>query len=223
MKAFEILKKIIEIIQNNLKVSIYNTFSSKIIQLPIVEKFLTIEIYSGSEDKTLIAITCYSPQATGAQACTELTKKTIEILKSSKIENLNEVLMQNVCFDKTKKAYAQKSKLTFILPKKQYTTVYFGNEKILANEDVCLKFSKNISVYYSQVCGPKIKDLGPTLKKLNGSATIKEDQFKRLCSMVCNTKASLLKWQSESFYALLTNLEKRTKDEVSFSFLEVLQ
>ena len=223
MKAFEILKKIIEIIQNNLQVSIYNTFSSKTIQLPIVEKFLTIEIYSGSEDKTRIEITCYCPQELGAKACTELTKKTIEILNSSKIENLKEVLMQNVCFDKFKKAYTQKSKLTFVLPKKQYSTVYFGNEKILANDDVSLNFSKNISIYYSQICGPKVKDLGPTLKKLNGSAVVEKDQFKRLCELACSTKPLQLKWQDVSFNALLIKLERKTKDEICFSFLEVLE
>lgn len=187
-----------------------------------MEKFLTIEIFSGSEDKTLIAITCYCPQEKGAQACSELTKKTIEILNSSKIENLKEVLMQNVCFDKTKKAYTQKSKLTFVLPKKQYTTIYFGDEKILANEDVSLKFSKNISVYYSQICGPKIKDLGPTLKKLKCCATVKKEQFKRLCSMAYSKKAAPLKWEDQSFNALLINVERKPKDEVFFNFLEVL-
>ena len=63
LKAFDILKNIINIIQQNLKITVYETFSPRTINIPINEKFLTIEIYSGSENKTLITITSYTPQS----------------------------------------------------------------------------------------------------------------------------------------------------------------
>lgn len=221
MKAFDILKNIMEIMKKNLSVEIYNTFSSNIIKLPITKQFITIEICSGSEDKTLITITSYAPQNQGANVCRALTEKTIEILNSSKIENLSEVSMNSVSFDKTKSAYIQKCKVTFKLPKEKKTIITFGNEKILANEDLTLKYSRNISIYYSQLCGVQFKDLGRALRKVNGSAVVSKDQFKRLCEIISIGNALTLFVEGQEFKAILTSLEKKSKNEIYFNFLEV--
>ncbi len=221
MKAFDILKNIIEIMKKNLSVTIYDTFSSNIIKLPIAEKFITIEICSGSEDKTLISITSYAPQNQGATVCRALTKKTIEILNSSKIENLSEVSMNNVSFDKAKSAYVQKCKVTFKLPKEKNIIITFGNEKIIAKEDLTLKYSRNISIYYSQICGVQFKDLGRALRKVTGSAVVLKDQFKRLCEIISIGNALTLSVEGQEFKAILTSLERKSKDEIYFNFLEV--
>ena len=166
MKAFEIVKKIIEIMKKNLSIKIYDAFSPNLINIPVCDRFLIVEISSGSEEKTLITISSYAPQEQGIEMCHALTKKTIEILNSSKIENLSEVSMNNVIFDRSKRAYVQKCKLTFSLPKEKTTLIEFGNEKIYAKEDLTLKYSRNISIYYSQLCGVQFKDLGKALRNL---------------------------------------------------------
>ena len=222
MKGFELLKKVIEIMKKNLSVTIYDTFSSNIIKLPIVDKFLTIEISSGSEDKTLITITSYAPQNQGANICRSLTKKTLEILNSSKIEDLNEISMSSISFDKTKKAYIQKCKLTFKMPKDITSLIVFGNEKIKVKEDLTLKYSRNISIYYSQLCGVQLKDLGKALRKVDGTAIVSTDQFQRLCELISIGNTQTLSVEGQKFNAILTSLERKAKNLIYLSFLEVL-
>lgn len=222
MRAFEVLKNIIKIIEQNLKINIYETFSSRVVKLPTSENFLTIEIFSSSEDKLLINITAYTPQEKGANNCKELTRKTIEILNSSKIENLSEIAMQNVSYDKAKKAYVQKCKVAFKMPKKNNVTIKFGNEEILAKQDLTIKFSRNITIYRSQISGEHIQDLGRSLRKVQGSAIVKKDQFQRLSDIIMQGSSNKLTVEGQSFKAILTNLERKTKDEIFFSFLEVL-
>ncbi len=222
MKAFEVLKNIIEIIQKNLKITIYNTFSSNIIKLPIVEKFLTIEIYSGSKDKILITITAYAPQDQGAQACKDLTQKTIDILNSSKIENLDEVIMQNVLFNKAKKAYCQKCKVIFKHKKENLNLINFGNEEIATKQDLTLKFSRNISIYYSPLAGAQFKDLGRALRKVECTAIIDTKQFQRIADLILNKNINKLSIEGQNFSAMLIEMHRKTKNETFLSFLEVI-
>ena len=222
MKAFEILKQIIEIIKKNLNISIYNTFSSKIIKMPIINKFLTIEIHSGSKDKILLTITSYSPQAQGAEACKELTQKTIDLLNNSKIENLDDIVMQNVKFNKTKGAYCQKFKLTFNPQKEKTYLITFGNEEICVKKDLTLKFSRNISVYYSQLAGTQFKDLGRALRKVECTAIVEETQFKRLADIILCGNINLLTVQNQNFNCILTDMHRKTKNETYLCFLEVM-
>ena len=222
MKAFEVLKNIIKIIEQNLKINIYETFSSRVVKLPAAENFLTIEIFSSSEEKLLINITAYTPQEKGANCCKELTRKTIEILNNSKIENLTEIAMQNVVYDRAKKAYIQKCKVAFKMPKQSNVIIKFGNEEILAKQDLTLKFSRNITIYHSQISGEHIQDLGRFLRKVCGSAMVKKDQFQRLSEIIMQGLVNKLTVEGQSFDAILTNLERKTKDEIFFSFLEVV-
>lgn len=222
MKAFEILKKIVEIMKKNLSITIYDAFSPRIINIPVCDRFLIVEISSGTEEKTLITISSYAPQHEGVEICRDITKKTIEILNSSKIENLSEVSMNNVVFDRAKKAYVQKCKLTFTVPKEKTTIIQFGNEKISAKEDLSLKYSRNVSVYYSQICGVQFKDLGKALRKVKGSAIVAKDQFQRLCEIISLGSALPLSIENQKFKAILTSLERKSKGEIYFSFLEVV-
>ena len=222
MKAFDILKNIINIIQENLKITVYETFSPRIINIPINEKFLTIEIYSGSENKALITITSYTPQSQGVKVCKDLTKKTIEILNSSKLENLNEICMQNVVFNKKQKAYIQKCKLTFKMPQEKTILVCFGSEKIYANPELSLKFSRNLSIYYSPISGAHCKDLGKTLRKVYGCATSTKEQYERLSDMISHGAVHNLTVEGQTFKAMLTYLERKPKGEIIFSFTEVV-
>ncbi len=222
MKAFEVLKNIIKIIEQNLKINIYETFSSRVVKLPAAENFLTIEIFSSSEEKILINITAYTPQEKGASSCKELTRKTIEILNNSKIENLTEIAMQNVVYDRAKKTYLQKCKVAFKMPKQSNVKIKFGNEEILAKKDLTLKFSRNITIYHSQISGEHIQDLGRSLRKVYGSAMVKKDQFQRLSDIILKGLPNKLTVEGQSFDAILTNLERKTKDEIFFSFLEVV-
>lgn len=221
MKAFEILKKIVEIMQKNLKISIYDNFSSKIVPLPINEKFITVEVCSGNENKTLLAISCYCPKPQGPKSCKELTKKTIEILNDSKIETLNDVEIKNVIYDRFKGAYVQKCKISFKPEKEKKIPIKFGNEEIIAKEDLTLKFSRNISVYYSQLSGVQFKDLGKALRKVYGSAIVDNLQFQRLSELIFKGSSNFLTIEGQKFKAILTLLERKPKGEIFFNFLEV--
>ena len=112
-------------------------------------------------------------------------------------------------------------KLHLNFQRKKKTIITFGNEKILANEDLTLKYSRNISIYYSQLCGVQFKDLGRALRKVNGSAVVSKDQFKRLCEIISIGNALTLFVEGQEFKAILTSLEKKSKNEIYFNFLEV--
>ena len=221
MKTFDVLKKIIDIIKQNLNINIYNTFSSKIVKLPIMENFLTVEIHSSKKEKTLITITTYAPQANGVEACKNLTKKTIDILNNSKIEHLEDVVMQNVVYNKQTRAYCQKCKVVLKESSISLHSIYFGNEEILVKQDLTLKFYRNTSVYYSQLAGAQFKDLGNALRRVEGTAVVKKEQFQRLAELILKGTKNILTVQDQKFTAILTELNRKTKDNLTFSFVEV--
>ncbi len=226
MKAFSILKDIIKIIQEKLKISVYNTFPEKTVGPLIDENFLTIEINSGSEDETTLMITVYTPEKYGAKNCRNLMEKTVGVLQNSALDDLRKNMqVKNLKFNKKINAYIIQCEVKFKLIKDNKTLILFGQEKILANPDLALNYARNINVYYSPISGAHYNDLGNILKKVNGSAVVDANQFKRLADIITKGKQDILKFgekdEDPKFKAALISLEKKPKNEIYFSFIEV--
>lgn len=225
MKAFSILKKIIKVMQDKLQISVYNTFPAEPTEPQINKNFLTIEINSGSEDETILIITAYTPEKDGSKSCRDLMEKTVNVLQNSAFDDLKYTRVKKLAFNPKANAYIQQCEVKFKLVKDNKTPILFGNERILANPDITLNYARNINIYYSQISGTHYKDLGNILKKVNGSARVDRNQFKRLANIITNGKKDILKFgekeEDPKFKAALISLEKKPKGEIYFSFIEV--
>lgn len=225
MKPYEILNKVIDVLQVGLDIKVYSTFSSRKVDCPIKQEFLTAEIYFGTDMKTILTIKTYMPRYKGAKNCRELTEQVRTKLNEQNIDGFNELMAYAVSYDDYLEAYVQESKVKFELldDQKIFIPIYFGDEKILANGETKFKMSRNISVYYSPIEETYCKDLGRTLKKIEGKAIVDASQFIRLISLMESGEIKQLCMGSQKFNAVLSLLSGRPNGKIEFSFLEVIQ
>ena len=165
----------------------------------------------------------YVPKSKGSKFCRELTEKVRNKIKSNNIIGFNHLISFAVNYDKALCAYIQKSQIKFELldDEKIFVPIEFGDEKIAATGETTLKISRNVSVYNSPLEGPFCKDLGRTLKKIEGSAVVSENQFDRLVSLVESGKIRTITMGNQKFNAILKSLGGRPNGKVKFVFLEV--
>ena len=223
LEPYKILNNVINILHTTLNIEVYSTFSSRKVDYPIKHEFLTVETYFGTESKTIITIKTYVPKSKGSKFCRELTEKVRNNIKSNNIIGFNGLISFAVNYDKTLCAYIQKSQIKFELldDEKIFVPIEFGDEKIAATGETTLKISRNVSVYNSPLEGPFCKDLGRTLKKIEGSAVVAENQFDRLVSLVESGKIQTITMGNQKFNAILISLGGRPNGKVKFVFLEV--
>ena len=223
MKPYDILNKVIDILQIGLDIKVYNTFSSNQVECPIKQEFLTAEIYFGADMKTILTIKTYMPRLRGSKNCRELTEQVRTKLNDENIEGFNELTSFAVSYDDSLEAYVQESRIKFELldDKKIFIPIYFGDEKIMATGETELKMSRNISVYYSPIEEIYCKDFGRTLKKIEGKAIVNSEQFIRLISLMESGEIKSLSMGSQKFNAVLSLLSGRPNGKIEFAFLEV--
>ncbi len=223
MKPYEILNKVIDLLQVGLDIKVYSTFSSRKVDCPIKQEFLTAEIFFGTDMKTILTIKTYMPRSRGAKNCRELTEQVRAKLNSENIDGFNELISYSVSYDEYLTAYVQESRIKFELldDQKIFVPIYFGEEKIMANGETKFKMSRNISVYYSPIEEIYCKDLGRTLKKIEGKAVVNSDQFIRLVSLMESGEVKELCIESQKFNAVLSLLSGRPNGKIEFEFLEV--
>lgn len=223
MKPYEILNKVIALLQVGLDIKVYSTFSSRKVDCPIKQEFLTAEIFFGTDMKTILTIKTYMPRSRGAKNCRELTEQVRAKLNSENIDGFNELISYSVSYDEYLTAYVQESRIKFELldDQKIFVPIYFGEEKIMANGETKFKMSRNISVYYSPIEEIYCKDLGRTLKKIEGKAVVNSDQFIRLVSLMESGEVKELCIESQKFNAVLSLLSGRPNGKIEFEFLEV--
>lgn len=223
MKPYDILNKIIDILQTGLDIKVYNTFSSNKVDCPIKQEFLTAEIYFGTDMKTILTIKTYMPRFRGSKNCRELTEQVRTKLNDENVEGFNELTSFAVSYDDSLEAYVQESRIKFELldDKKIFIPIYFGEEKIMATGETEFKMSRNISVYYSPIEEIYCKDFGRTLKKIEGKAIVNTEQFIRLISLMESGETKLLCMGSQKFNAVLSLLSGRPNGKIEFAFLEV--
>ena len=223
MKPYDILNKVIDILQIGLDIRVYSTFSSNKVDCPIKQEFLTAEIYFGTDMKTILTIKTYMPRLRGSKNCRELTEQVRAKLNDENIEGFNELTSFAVSYDDSLEAYVQESRIKFELldDKKIFIPIYFGDEKIMATGETELKMSRNISVYYSPIEEIYCKDFGRTLKKIEGKAIVNSEQFIRLISLMESGEIKSLSMGSQKFNAVLSLLSGRPNGKIEFAFLEV--
>ncbi len=223
MKPYDILNKVIDILQIGLDIKVYSTFSSNKVECPIKQEFLTAEIYFGTDMKTILTIKTYMPRLRGSKNCRELTEQVRAKLNDENIEGFNELTSFAVSYDDSLEAYVQESRIKFELldDKKIFIPIYFGDEKIMATGETELKMSRNISVYYSPIEEIYCKDFGRTLKKIEGKAIVNSEQFIRLISLMESGEIKSLSMGSQKFNAVLSLLSGRPNGKIEFAFLEV--
>lgn len=223
MKPYDILNKVIDILQIGLDIKVYSTFSSNKVECPIKQEFLTAEIYFGTDMKTILTIKTYMPRLRGSKNCRELTEQVRTKLNDENIEGFNELTSFAVSYDDSLEAYVQESRIKFELldDKKIFIPIYFGDEKIMATGETELKMSRNISVYYSPIEEIYCKDFGRTLKKIEGKAIVNSEQFIRLISLMESGEIKSLSMGSQKFNAVLSLLSGRPNGKIEFAFLEV--
>lgn len=223
MKPYDILNKVIDILQIGLDIKVYSTFSSNKVECPIKQEFLTAEIYFGTDMKTILTIKTYMPRLRGSKNCRELTEQVRAKLNDENIEGFNELTSFAVSYDDSLEAYVQESRIKFELldDKKIFIPIYFGDEKIMATGETELKMSRNISVYYSPIEEIYCKDFGRTLKKIEGKAIVNSEQFIRLISLMESGEIKALSMESQKFNAVLSLLSGRPNGKIEFAFLEV--
>ena len=223
MKPYDILNKVIDILQIGLDIRVYSTFSSNKVDCPIKQEFLTAEIYFGTDMKTILTIKTYMPRLRGSKNCRELTEQVRAKLNDENIEGFNELTSFAVSYDDSLEAYVQESRIKFELldDKKIFIPIYFGDEKIMATGETELKMSRNISVYYSPIEEIYCKDFGRTLKKIEGRAIVNSEQFIRLISLMESGEIKSLSMGSQKFNAVLSLLSGRPNGKIEFAFLEV--
>lgn len=223
MKPYDILNKVIDILQIGLDIQVYSTFSSNKVDCPIKQEFLTAEIYFGTDMKTILTIKTYMPRLRGSKNCRELTEQVRAKLNDENIEGFNELTSFAVSYDDSLEAYVQESRIKFELldDKKIFIPIYFGDEKIMATGETELKMSRNISVYYSPIEEIYCKDFGRTLKKIEGKAIVNSEQFIRLISLMESGEIKSLSMGSQKFNAVLSLLSGRPNGKIEFAFLEV--
>lgn len=223
MKPYDILNKVIDILQIGLDIKVYSTFSSNKVDCPIKQEFLTAEIYFGTDMKTILTIKTYMPRLRGSKNCRELTEQVRAKLNYENIEGFNELTSFAVSYDDSLEAYVQESRIKFELldDKKIFIPIYFGDEKIMATGETELKMSRNISVYYSPIEEIYCKDFGRTLKKIEGKAIVNSEQFIRLISLMESGEIKSLSMGSQKFNAVLSLLSGRPNGKIEFAFLEV--
>ena len=223
LEPYKILNNIINILRDTLNIEVYSTFSSKRVYYPIKHEFLTVETYFGSSSKTIISIKTYVPKSKGSKYCRELTEQIRNNIKSNNIIGFNGLISFAVNYDKALCAYIQKSQIKFDLldDEKIFVLIEFGDEKIVATGETTLKISRNVSTYNSPLEGPFCKDLGRTLKKIEGSAVVKQKQFDRLVSLMELGKIQQISMGNQKFNAILQSLAGRPNGKVKFMFLEV--
>ena len=223
MKPYDILNKVIDILQIGLDIKVYSTFSSNKVDCPIKQEFLTAEIYFGTDMKTILTIKTYMPRLRGSKNCRELTEQVRTKLNYENIEGFNELTSFAVSYDDSLEAYVQESRIKFELldDKKIFIPIYFGDEKIMATGETELKMSRNISIYYSPIEEIYCKDFGRTLKKIEGKAIVNSEQFIRLISLMESGEIKSLSMGSQKFNAVLSLLSGRPNGKIEFAFLEV--
>ncbi len=223
MKPYDILNKVIDILQIGLDIRVYSTFSSNKVDCPIKQEFLTAEIYFGTDMKTILTIKTYMPRLRGSKNCRELTEQVRTKLNDENIEGFNELTSFAVSYDDSLEAYVQESRIKFELldDKKIFIPIYFGDEKIMATGETELRMSRNISVYYSPIEEIYCKDFGRTLKKIEGKAIVNSEQFIRLISLMESGEIKSLSMGSQKFNAVLSLLSGRPNGKIEFAFLEV--
>lgn len=224
MKPYEILNKVIDVLQVDLDINVYSTFSSKKVDCPIKQEFLTAEVYFGADMKTILTIKTYMPRFRGAKICRELTEQVRSKLNDENIEGFNELISFSVNYDENLEAYVQESRIKFELldDKKIFIPICFGDEKIMATGETKLKMSRNISVYYSPIEEIYCKDFGRTLKKIEGKAIVNTEQFIRLISLMESGEVKSLCMGNQKFNAILSLLSGRPNGKIEFEFLEVI-
>ena len=223
MKPYEILNKVIDMLQVGLDIKVYSTFSPRKVDCPIKQEFLTAEIFFGTDMKTILTLKTYMPRFKGAKNCRELTEQVRAKLNGENIDGFNELISYSVSYDEYLTAYVQESRVKFELldDQKIFVPIYFGEEKIMANGETKFKMSRNISVYYSPIEEIYCKDLGRTLKKIEGKAVVNSDQFIRLVSLMESGEVKELCIESQKFNAVLSLLSGRPNGKIEFEFLEV--
>ncbi len=225
MSPYEILNTVIETLQTELDIRVYNTFPESKISHPIKEEVITVELFSGAEYKTLLELKTYMPQMYGSRACRNLTEQARKALSKASIQGFNELTAYSVNYDENLRAYVQESRTKFEIldAKKILVPIDFGDEVINATGETIVKYSRNILIYYSPIAGAQCSDLGCALRKVEGKAVLDQQQFEKLTSLVKSGETRTISVGSDSFKAVLISLSGRPDSKIEFTFLEVPQ
>ena len=223
LEPYKILNKIINTLQSTLNIPVYSAFPSRKVNCPIKHEFLTVEIFFGADSKTIITIKTYVPKSKGSKFCRELTEQIRNKIKNTDIIGFNGLISFAVNYDPSLSAYIQKSQTKFEMldNEKIFVPIKFGDEKIAATGETTLKISRNVSTFYSPIGGPFCKDLDRSLKTIEGSAVINDEQFDRLVSLIELGKIQQICMGNQKFNAILSSLSGRPNGKVKFMFLEV--